>query len=411
MARIINRAQGLSGLNPLAYMGVQGAQNNNTIVPFVSFNIDPTPQDWQNFSLGTIWLRADTQKAWMLVNLDSNVAKWVEFTAGSGSILGIINTDGNLGITTVGQIATVNFSPSITVQRNIIGVNGVISMNNDGTSSEPVGVIGLNQTSNDVVGGHIQITKQHGTGNPIVSGDVVGNYSWYGFDGTNYVETARITSVSSGTVAPFRVAGDLEFWTHADSSSSPNLTGTQRAVISSAGNVTINAPDSGVALNSISTYGQSVGTTQSFVVVDNTGKFGTAPGGFSTGSFTPTIIFSTVQGTITYTLQVAKYTQIANMVFYDLNVTFSSIGTSSGNASVGGFPIAAGVLSVDGTFQSNYITLGAGNTQQWCNIANGAVRASLIQGGSGIASTALTDANFTGVNPWTVVLVGFYYTS
>ncbi len=127
MVRIINRAQGLSGLNPLSYLGVESAQFNNTVMPFVAFNTDPTPQDWQNFTLGTIWLRPDTRKVWMLVNLDANVATWVEFTAGSGSILSVLTDSGTAnpvaGVIDLFATPNAGHTVAFTASGNIINLN------------------------------------------------------------------------------------------------------------------------------------------------------------------------------------------------------------------------------------------------------------------------------------------------
>jgi hypothetical protein len=100
------------------------------------------------------------------------------------------------------------------------------------------------------------INKQVGTQSPkfefkkdrnntaIVSGDGLGQFNFMGFDGTTYLETSRIISTSSGTIAANRIGSNLEFYTHPDSA----VASTQRMVINSEGNVTINAPVSGTAL-------------------------------------------------------------------------------------------------------------------------------------------------------------------
>lgn len=100
------------------------------------------------------------------------------------------------------------------------------------------------------------INKQVGTQSPkfefkkdranaaIVSGDGLGEFNFLGFDGTAYLTTSRIISTSSGTIAANRIGSNLEFYTHPDSA----VASTQRMVINSEGNVTINAPTSGAAL-------------------------------------------------------------------------------------------------------------------------------------------------------------------
>lgn len=72
----------LNGLNPLAYMGV----NPVTPVPFVCRPFDPTPTDYANFLLGTLWLNTSNQNVWMLVSKANYVATWIKFAASSGDL-------------------------------------------------------------------------------------------------------------------------------------------------------------------------------------------------------------------------------------------------------------------------------------------------------------------------------------
>ena len=51
----------------------------------------------------------------------------------------------------------------------------------------------------------------------IQSGDELGKIRFEGYDGTQYISGAKITSTNSGTVAATRIAGDLKFYTHPDS--------------------------------------------------------------------------------------------------------------------------------------------------------------------------------------------------
>ncbi len=122
------------------------------------------------------------------------------------------------------------------------------------------------------------------SGGVITTGDQLGTISFTGNDGSTNVIASKIVSVSSGTIAANRVASNLEFYTHPDSTSAS----TQRLVIAPTGAVTINAPDSGVGLTvsgggatvtgdftNITTFGRTVGVSGIPVVVDNTGLFGT----------------------------------------------------------------------------------------------------------------------------------------
>jgi hypothetical protein len=117
------------------------------------------------------------------------------------------------------------------------------------------------------------INKQAGTQSPkfefkkdnnnaaIVSGDGLGQFNFMGFDGVTYLETSRIISTSSGTIAANRIGSNLEFYTHPDSV----VASTQRMVISSAGNVTINSPESNASL----TINDPVTSTQVLRVISS----------------------------------------------------------------------------------------------------------------------------------------------
>jgi hypothetical protein len=57
---------------------------------------------------------------------------------------------------------------------------------------------------------------------------------------------------------------------------------------------------------------------------------------YETGTFTPTFVFSGGSTGITFSQQVGSYIKIGNLVQFDLSITLTSKGTSTGNASVGG---------------------------------------------------------------------------
>lgn len=208
----------------------------------------------------------------------NRVAGSLFFGTHPDSTAGGLNATTRMTIAPTGAV-TINQADSgldLTVAHTIQINNGVFSVNNDGTTATPIGVIGCNQTSNDASGGAIQITKQHGTGSAIVSGDTVGNYLFYGFDGTNFVQAALISCVSSGTIAANRVAGTLLFLTHPNSTSG-GLGATQRMSIGPAGNIVVATPDSGIAINSPATYAQSgLGATTQIMVIDSTGNIGSS---------------------------------------------------------------------------------------------------------------------------------------
>lgn len=81
MARKFQTAKRLTGLHPLAYMGVEPSAP-----PLVVLNDrSPTPNDYYNFNIGTIWLVQDPIEIWMLLLLDAGVATWVQLDGGGGA--------------------------------------------------------------------------------------------------------------------------------------------------------------------------------------------------------------------------------------------------------------------------------------------------------------------------------------
>ncbi len=86
----------------------------------------------------------------------------------------------------------------------------------------------------------ISIVKSR-LGGTITSGDNIGFIIWKAHDGTSEVVTSKIQSQSSGTIGTNRVASNLVFYTHPDSTTGS----TPRMVINPTGEVEINAADSG----------------------------------------------------------------------------------------------------------------------------------------------------------------------
>ncbi len=126
----------------------------------------------------------------------------------------------------------------------------------DGSGNFVAGTITLAATSADTNARNLDFTKNR-SGAVITSGDRLGTITFQGFDGASMIIGSQIRSNSSGTIATNRVASNLEFYTHPDST----VASTQRVVISSAGNVTINSPDSGVGLTISGGGLTSTGTT------------------------------------------------------------------------------------------------------------------------------------------------------
>lgn len=126
----------LNGLNPLSYQGVNAVSPSQ----FYSRPFAPTPNDWQNFIIGALWLytnqavKPQTQQVFMLVSLVGNVAKWVELTNGNGTV---VSTTGNDSIVVFpnanGTINVVGDGTYITVTGDFATSTETISLINGGT--------------------------------------------------------------------------------------------------------------------------------------------------------------------------------------------------------------------------------------------------------------------------------------
>ena len=105
--------------------------NPYTPVPFYSRASDPTPNDSQNFILGTIWLNTLSETIWFLVNLDGGVATWVQLSAGGGgTVISLMGNSGGAVMPTSGNI-------------NVLGDGlGIVITGNPGTSTLTASLVG-----------------------------------------------------------------------------------------------------------------------------------------------------------------------------------------------------------------------------------------------------------------------------
>lgn len=104
-------------------------------------------------------------------------------------------------------------------------------------------ILNMTQSVAGGTGAILQLIKNR-SGGVITSGDTLGEIRFFGNDGSSNIQGSVIKSVSSGTIAANRVASNLQFFTHPDSTTASTL----RMTIGAAGNVTIATPDSGVGL-------------------------------------------------------------------------------------------------------------------------------------------------------------------
>lgn len=183
--------------------------------------------------------------------------------------------------------------------------DGLLTMNSGTAYTYQTSILLRSESGTAATGTNLTYQRSR-SGSTITSGDTLGKLTFTGHDGTGYIDSAQIKSVNSGTIATNRIASNLEFYTHPDSTTAM----TQRMVISSAGAVTINAPDSGTGLTVagggatitaggltvtaggatvtaggltvsagdttlVATYGKTIGATTAALLIDSTGLLGT----------------------------------------------------------------------------------------------------------------------------------------
>ena len=126
---------------------------------------------------------------------------------------------------------------------------------------EGVGKGSFMRNLNDQYGSDLFLTKSRSTGNSILSNnDIVGNISFQGNDGTNFVPTAIVSAQIDGTPGANDMPGRLVFSTTADGASSP----TERLKIDKNGN-----------LFSVQTYTATTAASAN-VIVESSGQLSRA---------------------------------------------------------------------------------------------------------------------------------------
>jgi len=140
-------AKRLSGINPLAYVGVEP----NTPAPLFVKDRSPTVNDYQNFNIGTFWLvsgHSVSEEIWMLVALEAGIATWVQLYPGGGgggantfpADVGVANEAGGvLNILGDGNVTTTGAGNTITI--SLAGTFSEQFNTDAGTATPAAGVI------------------------------------------------------------------------------------------------------------------------------------------------------------------------------------------------------------------------------------------------------------------------------
>jgi hypothetical protein len=229
----------------------------------------PTINDSRNVVLGDFWLDTATDTLYQLVSLANDVAAWNEVATPAGVGTSYFDTDAgtaqdlnqrinlvggaNINTTGAGSTVTVILDNDVNLTGGLTAVTDISTSTGDFVAQAgnfiathtagASGNVALFSDSVDTVSSQIGLSKSRGAG-AIAPNDVEGLISFAGFDGANYIESARIQSTvpATSTVAANRVAGALTFFTHPDSV----VAASARMEIQSAGRVVISSADAGV---------------------------------------------------------------------------------------------------------------------------------------------------------------------
>lgn len=225
------------------------------------------------------------------------------------------------------------------------------------------------------------------SGGAITTGDALGYIRFRAESGSGLVIGAAITCTSSGTIGANRVASNMVFATHPDSTSG-GAAATTRMTIASTGAVTIAAPDSGTGLT-ISGGGSSTTGRADFANgISFDAGTNTLSNYVAKTSFTPVLSFGAATTGITYGSQSGWYSRVGSTITFMLTIVLTSKGTATGVASIAGLPNSP---ALSGSYPVSFSNLTY--TNQVFVRASGA-NLELRQAASGGVFAQLTDANF-----------------
>ena len=174
----------------------------------------------------------NTNAALRITQLGTANALLVEDSTNPDATPFVVNASGNVGIGTTTPTLPLNIGDS-TLPAGV-SLNGAMLSTDAATTTPVLSVRRSASTGNAVIA---QFTSSGTAAAPtaVASGRGLGLNSWYGFDGTNYINAASITANVDGTPGTNDMPGRIVFNTTADGASSP----TERMRIDSAGNVGI----------------------------------------------------------------------------------------------------------------------------------------------------------------------------
>jgi hypothetical protein len=447
-----NNNQRRDGLNPWAYLGVNAYQPPE----FITQNRRPNSTDFQNISLGSIWLdisNYDTtpprfHDIYILVNVINSVASWVK--ADTTDLLSLSgNTGGLIPPDAMNNISLVGDGTGITVAGNPLSNTLTVSLIADSylsdLSGNSGGDVGPTAGNINLVGsGLITVVGNPGTSTLTIvpsgaiassfdtdppTGTATPSFGLLTFEGTNGV----VCSASGSTITIDGSGTSSLDGFRADDGNVVTPTGDTISIVGvnnikttgTVGPNTLTIGLNGITQNRVQVGGASNTLTQ--IANGTTGQVLTATTGgnptwqnisssiiYATGTFVPGVTFNENAVGMTFAIQNGYYIRIQNTIFYTLFMKFTSKGSSTGIARFTGQPFASDVAPPYWDSQAitmgatNFITFDVGRTYGWIN-QNGAssvTTAITRQSVAGMNNILLTDNNFSDDSE--VHVQGFY---
>lgn len=404
----------LTGLNPLAYIGVEAAQPSNTLMS----DFPPTSTDSKNVNIGDFWVDTSANNLYVLVSLAAGVATWILVEAAPGGpsinqidtdagtvlpVANIVNIDGGQNIVTSGTGNTLTIDVAGTIDHallvgNALGAINSLAVANDGEI--PIGSTGVDPVISTITAGAgISIVNGPGSITVSSSGSVASTYT-----------------ADAGTATPsgnnINIFGD-------GSSISTSASGST-ITISAEGNIpTTFDGDSGSAtpaaniLRILGGTGIMTAASGNTVVITNTGGGGGGAGSMTLiGSAT-----ASSQTSVTFTSGINS--DFNNYILYFDSIEATSTGvafylqtqisTDGGATYINTGYLNATAASTSGLIAAQYLTTNMGGTEvvsgfqnlldMTANAANHfpASQANFMVWDGAAASTSGTD--FTGIYP------------
>lgn len=213
--------------------------------------------------------------------------------------------------------------------------------------------------------------------------------------------TATYPSTATGTGTLLRADGTN--WS-ATTSTYPNTNAANTLLYASSANVMSALATANSAVLATDASGvPSITATPTVTSI----KFGTgtALSNYLEGTFTPGIAFGGGTTGVTYGTQSGTYVRIGRVIYVSVLLTLTNKGSSTGSATITGFPVAVGVTSQIMWARGDLVSYPAGDSVIFA-VANSGTSFSLFGTGSNVNATALADTNFN--NTSSININGFY---